>query len=145
MTEDVLRYKNAEIRMIETSADLGLSVRAPTLGELFAGFGYGFTSLITDPSDLSLSKRKTLDLVADERSELIVYLIDTLILLFETEGFLAREFTVKDREKKLRALFQGDRFDPDKHPLYAHIKAATYHKLSLTGPRPWQGDVILDV
>jgi len=143
--EERWSYGAAEIRLLETTADLGLAVRAPTLGSLLAGAGYGFTALTTDPALLEPRWPRLMTLTTPGRPELLVHWIEALIVLFETESFLARELQVRIKNRTLRARLIGDLFDPDRHPLYAQVKGATYHRLSLTGPRPWRGEVILDV
>ena len=78
---------------------------------------------------------------AADRSSLLVDLLQELIYLADTEGFVTDEVAVAFDDGRLRAALRGRRTVVD--PL---VKAATYHDLSFEQQgESWHARVVLDV
>jgi len=66
--------------------------------------------------------------------------------MWETEGFIPVDFSLKIDEKKLTGTVIGVIFDPGKHTAKQEVKAVTYHVFSITeGESGFVAKIILDV
>ena len=76
-----------------------------------------------------------------DRASMLVALLEELIFLTETEGFVADDTEATFEENRLRVALRGRRTAVD--PL---VKAATYHGLSFDRQEDaWHARVVLDV
>jgi SHS2 domain-containing protein len=121
------------------TAEVELYVEAPTEEQVFAEAVDAFGRLIElDPGGEPASHE--LELEAADRGALLVNLLEELIFLADTEGFVPERAEVELGER-LRVTLAGRRTEID--PL---VKAATYHGLEFARCREtWQARVVLDV
>jgi SHS2 domain-containing protein len=84
---------------------------------------------------------RTVDLSAEDRATLLVALLEELIYLAETEGFVPDDSTVELSGNHLHMELRGR--TTDVQPI---VKAATYHNLEFgQTPGAWHARVVLDV
>ncbi len=63
--------------------------------------------------------------------------LEALLVKFETEGLLFRDFEVLElsggdgKPYRLRAVARGEPFDPGRHPQHVGVKAITYHLMEI--------------
>jgi SHS2 domain-containing protein len=134
-------------RPFGTTADMGLSVTAPTLEGLYACAGEGFYSSVCDRRTVRPLMRREVEAAAESLDFLMVAWLNELIYIFDADRFLARRCRVKIKDgPALAAVLDGETFDPARHRFKNIFKAATYHRLSLSrkGGR-WRATVVLDV
>ena len=87
------------------------------------------------------STTRTLDLSGHDRATLLVALLEELIYLADTEGFVADASTVELSENHLHVKLNGRRTNVQ--PI---VKAATYHDLEFRKANGlWEARVVLDV
>lgn len=134
-------------REIPHTADLGLEVEAPTLGELFERAGLGMLGLMTDVAALEPQEERALTVDADDLDALMHDWLHALLVQFQAYGFAACEIALEEvGERHLHGRAAGLRIDPSRHPLYTEIKGVTYHQLAVrrtaTG---WWARIIFDV
>jgi SHS2 domain-containing protein len=137
-------------RLIEHTADTGLEVEAPSLGELFLDSLRGMTDCITDLEQVVPVSRRRLEVRAGDLGRLLVDWLSEAVYLFEVEDLLLSHAEVEIRESQagfeLESTVAGEPFDPDRHPVKIAIKAVTYHQLAVdqtaTG---WRARVIFDI
>jgi SHS2 domain-containing protein len=69
-----------------------------------------------------------------------------LLFLFSARGLALGSVSFSElTETRLRALVQGERFDPARHGLKLELKVPTYHQFSLeVTPAGWRALVIFD-
>jgi SHS2 domain-containing protein len=123
----------------EHTAEIELYIEAPTEEAVFSEAADAFGRLVERDSD-GEPARHELALEAQDRAGLLVELLEELIYLADTEGFVPDrgEFEL---DGGLRARLDGRRTEID--PL---VKAATYHGLEFArGDGVWQARVVLDV
>ena len=80
-------------------------------------------------------------------TELVVAFLTELLLLEQTDGFLAREIharPVGDPPTAIVASVSGERFDPERHASRTEVKAVTLHDL-LYDPSHGRARVIVDI
>lgn len=102
---------------------------------------------MTDRRGLKPLETKEITVTAPDREALLVAWLNHLLYLYDTEGFLGRDFKVVElNPEKLTARAQGEIFDPERHVSKTAVKAATYHQLEISRtPDGWQATVVLDL
>ena len=132
------------------TGDIGLTITAPSLDELFASAAAGLTDTITDRSLVEAAESIPVDLRASAVDLLLVDWLNELVYRFEAEGFLVAQarVTVARRSDHVAVTgsIEGERVQPDRHPIKVLVKAATYHTLQVrrTGSE-WHARIVLDV
>jgi SHS2 domain-containing protein len=142
--------------IFEHTADLGLRVRAADLPQLFVEAARGLYSMIVTP-DEQLNEQKVWPLEKDfviSGSDIEYLLFDwlhELLMLFESEHFVAHRFAVEFTKAGLTAHVDGEPLDENHHRLEHEVKAITYHGLRVErqtdGEQPgeWLAEVIVDI
>jgi len=135
--------------LVEHTADVGVRVTAPTLGELFAEAARAVTSLIVEnPDAIELRIAVVIDLEAENLEALFVDWLRELVFRFETERLLMRECSVvvSDEGRRLRAECRGEAADWSRHLPDNELKAVTYHQLRVVQTSAgWEATVIFDI
>jgi SHS2 domain-containing protein len=122
------------------TAEIELVVRADEPEEVFREAADAFGRYVELDSD-GEPATWTLELSAQDRATLLVALLEELIYLAETEGFVADDSAVELSGNDLHMELRGrtTRVQPI-------VKAATYHNLEFTQTAgAWQARVVLDV
>jgi SHS2 domain-containing protein len=138
------------VRFLDHTADVGLEITAPTLGELYRaaadgmfqlllGIGYTRTALNAgSPDDRHLALR------ADDAATLLSAWLRELLYLYEVSGLCP--VNVEFAQLDARRLEANVRFGHlDAIPL-REIKGVTYHQLAVRQEgRSWHARVVFDV
>lgn len=133
--------------VFEHTADLGLRIRAGSLGELFAEAGRALMGvLVEDPAAGDAGAAESISLAAATPADLLFDWMSELLYLFSTRGLVVREYDVRAERGSLAATVRGWRFDPDRHAGAHEVKAITYHGLRAEPSGDgWIAEVILDI
>lgn len=135
--------------VFEHTADVGVHVTAPTLGQLFAEAGRAVAALIIENPELIEPRQVvTIELEAEGLEGLLVDWLSELIYRFETGHLLFRDFSVvlNDGSRRLQAECRGEPVDWSRHEPHHELKAVTYHQLRVAEtPTGWEADVIFDI
>ncbi|MBI4830420.1 MAG: archease [Candidatus Lindowbacteria bacterium] len=136
------RYK-----IIEHTADIGISVKAESKEELFALAACAMFDLMVDISKVKPSQKADVSVEADSIENLMVTWLNELVYRAEVSGVFFSQFEVDSMtDTSLTGKVRGEPYDKEKHPLGQHIKAATYHQLKVSrADREWVAKVIFDV
>ncbi|MCW6167752.1 MAG: archease [Thermoplasmatales archaeon] len=113
-----------------TTADIGIWARGSSPSELFEALGLGLFALITDLRTVRARAERAVSASGDDPVSLAVAYLGELLLLQQTEGFLARDIEVRTLGTPPTALVarvQGEPFDPGRHPARMEVKAITLH------------------
>jgi SHS2 domain-containing protein len=122
------------------TAEIELVVRSETAEEVFREAADAFGRYVELDSDGEPATR-TLELSAQDHATLLVALLDELIYLAETEGFVPDDSTVELSGNDLHMELHGR--TTNVQPI---VKAATYHNLEFNQTSgAWQARVVLDV
>ena len=129
------------------TADLGLRVRAPDLGTLFAEAGMALTAcLVENPAAVRHEVALDVKLPADDLEFLLFDWLKALLYRFDAEKTLFSRFEVKVSEAGLEATAWGEQLDESRHELAHEVKAITYHGLKVEPYADgWQAEVIVDI
>lgn len=131
----------------EHQADIGLLIDAPDGASLFAEAGLALLSLLCDPRGVRERERYGVTVTAGDAGELLVAWLNELLFVFEGQGLVWRRIEIDAwSPTACRGTLHGERADRERHALAGGVKAATYHRLSVTRDAGgWHARVILDV
>lgn len=134
-------------KTFEHQADVGLLVDAPDGASLFAEAGLALLSRLCEPGGVRERERYEVSVAAADAGELLVAWLNELLFLFEGRGVVWRRIEITAwSPTACRAILHGEQGDPGRHALVGGVKAATYHRLSVTRDADgWHARVILDV
>jgi len=130
-----------------TTADVGIWASGPTAASLLEGLGLALYSLLSDPRRVRPREARTVRSEGKDPAELAVGFLGALLVLQETDGFLARRIEARTRGRPptaVTARLLGEPFDPRRHLARTEVKAITYHDL-LFDPRAGHARVIVDL
>jgi SHS2 domain-containing protein len=162
-------------RFLDHTADVGVEIAAPSLGDLFSEAAAAFTDTVTVHSAVRAAEERRVEATADGLEELMVDWLGELLYLFDSEGLLVGEAEVEiaraeaapesgapesgwhlselndDRGLEggwhLSARVHGEVYEPERHPVKVLIKAVTYHELVVRKSTEggWFARVIFDI
>ncbi|HOP86615.1 MAG TPA: archease [Syntrophorhabdaceae bacterium] len=139
--------KNTEIqryKLLDHEADIRLEIYGNTLEELFSNAAYGIFQFIVDAKGKEAEKGKRIDI--EGNGELLINFLNELLFLWDTEGFIPKEFSLKISHNKLTGTVAGCIFDPERCTIIKEVKAVTYHKFYLKEENGiYKAQIILDV
>ncbi len=135
---------------VDIAGDVGLKIRGKTLVDLFKNAAKGLFDMTTDINRVMVNEDRQTTIEAENIEDLLIRWLNDLIFTFDSEGFIAKELDLdinQSAEKlTLRASLHGEIFDPERHESRLLIKAATYHKLSITRRDDlWEATVVFDI
>ena len=133
--------------IFEHTADLGIRVRAATLGHLMADAGRGLFAVIAgDLTQIVPAEVRAFTVPGTDPVWLLHDWTSELLAAFEIDRLLLREFSVVVDATGLRATAKGERFDPSRHELAHEVKAITQHLLDVhQAPEGWEATFIVDI
>ncbi len=134
-----------DLEELSHTAEIGLRIRADAPEQLFACAATGMFDLLRVAPDRNRPPTRqslTVDSIDDE--SLLVDWLNELLYLHETTGAIFVDYRVTQwRATQLRAEVVG--YPPDSSPA-VHIKAATYHQLSIRADaQGWTATVYFDI
>ena len=113
---------------VEHTADWAIRVCGATLPELFVNAAIGMYSLVTDPSSVTLTIERAIEVKGVDAEALIVNWLNELIYHTEMDGEVFGEFRIESFEPThLRATVRAGRG----LELKKQIKAVTFHDLRI--------------
>ncbi len=130
-----------------TTADVGIWAAGPTTPALFEALGLGLTALLTDRARVRPLEERAVSASGTDAPALVVAYLTELLLLYETDRFVAREIRARplgDPPTAIVASVTGERFDPARHTARTEVKAVTLHGLELDLARG-RARVIVDI
>lgn len=140
---------------LDISGDVSLRIWGENLEELLANAAEGLGELITDISGINETERREVVLSSERSEDLLVNWLNELIFLFDTYGFIGKGFDVslsplltrgEQNGVTLKVTVSGGIYIPEVNESRLLVKAATYHRLSLTKDNSqWKALVIFDI
>jgi SHS2 domain-containing protein len=120
----------ARYRLIEHTADIGLTARGETLAEAFSNAAYGMFAIMAGLRNVRETESRTVEIRETSPETLLVAWLNWLLYIVDVEQLLFRRFEVMlFRGSVLKAVCYGERYDPTRHKFKMGIKAATYYLL----------------
>ena len=132
----------------EHPADIGIEIESPTLSEAFQEVSLSFSEIITGGSLPEVLTSKEVFLESDNLDSLLVDFLSYLIVLFDTDDFIAGSAKLEISKKnsfQIAGKLVGETYNQDKHGYGVEIKAISYHQLLVQEGPPAHLRVILDL
>ncbi|MBI3316900.1 MAG: archease [Candidatus Omnitrophica bacterium] len=137
-------------KILEHTADIGLSLEGKNLVELFQDGAIGLVSLITEIRPVAVERKrikKSFDLSAEGPGRLLMLWLRELLFEFSAHGVIFSDYQFHDlRETALKVQAWGYRFDPKQDVQRYEVKAVTYHGFKLESKNfGWHAEVLFDI
>jgi len=128
-------------------ADVGLLARADSAAELFEALAEGLVDLICSRRHVRASRRRRIEVQAEDREALAVDFLSQVLWVLQTERFAVAAVRVSSIcDHSVTAELTGEPLDLQRHEIDTEVKAVTYHQLLVSQDRDgWTGRVILDI
>jgi len=127
--------------VIDHTADIGLEASGESIEEAFENTAFGMFDILSDGSGIDLARSLDVMVEADDIEELLVNFLTELLYLYDVEGLLFCDFSVRIMESsgtwELKGVAGGETFDREKHNYPLEIKAVTYHMLEVKRDPPF--------
>lgn len=102
---------------------------------------------MTDLRKVQRKEERAVSASGNDATELVVAFLTELIVLEQTDGFLARDIRARplgNPPTAIVASVSGERFDPERHSVRTEVKAVTLHGL-VFDPDRGRARVIVDI
>jgi len=131
----------------EHTADLGVRVRAASLGDLLADAARGLTAVMCDDrGGIRPTHAESFTIPGSDPTWLLFDWLREIHAAFEVRRLLFRDFTVTVAAAAMHATALGERHDPARHVLAHEVKAITQHELDVRRVADgWEAFFIVDV
>ena len=132
------------------TGDVGVSLSAATLPELFGEAALAFTETVTDLTRVRYQSSHPVTITAATLDDLMVEWLGELLYRFEVQNLLVAVADLEVRETgaawTLAGFVRGEPFDPARHEIRVLVKGVTYHRLGISqADGRWTTDVVLDI
>ena len=141
------RQEMQPFRVLEHTADIGFEAFGATRKEVFANAGRALVHLMVDLETIVPQREMALRAEASDMPNLLVNWLSEILYLVDAEGWLFRDFEVKDlTDHSLGGMARGEKFDRTRHQAKLLVKAITYHQLDLRETaQGWRARVYVDI
>ena len=133
---------------LDHTADAAIRVWGGSWEELLRNAGRAFYDLITDWRSIQPGEEeRVVEVVGDDRVEVLVAFLGELLYLFDTERLLFGEIEfLAARKDMVKAAVRGEGFDLKRHPLKSEVKAVTYHCATVEDDDGrWTAELVFDL
>jgi SHS2 domain-containing protein len=134
-------------KILDHTADIGITVYGEDLTSLFENAGEAFFHLITDLKKVSLRTERKIEIGGESLERLMVDWLSELLYLHDVENLLFKKFIVESvGECGLKATAKGEAFQEGVHVIKTGVKAVTYHQIEVAQEKgSWKARIIFDL
>ncbi|MCP3981266.1 MAG: archease [bacterium] len=134
-------------RFFDHTADLGLEVTAPDLGELFRDAAQGLVAMIVERPPRTGAGEPWIVHLENERDDFLLFdWLNELLFRFETRHELPAQIEVAVENGRLDARVLCAAVNAERDRPLREVKAITYHELSVRRcAAGWSARVIVDI
>lgn len=140
---------NNRFNIYSTTADMGLEVLGSSLEEIFANAALGYYSILNISGSHSTQSVKEIELSAKDRETLLVDMLNELIYIYETEGFIGKNIRAEllcNKECSLSMQLKGYLCPLETENPDVLVKAATYSNLAVEEiDDHWKANIVFDI
>jgi len=121
---------------LEHVSDAYIAAYGKTLEEAFQNAAEAMFQTMIETRTVAVTLEETVAAEGHDREELLYNWLETLLLKFDTEGKVYREFEIEKIEQRnskfvLKAKIRGEPYKADKHKPKVEVKAVTYHQMEI--------------
>ena len=138
-------------RFLEHLSDVFVEAWGDSLEEAYVQAAKAFYETVSSMRGVEPREERVVEARGGDLQELLYDMIEKLIILFDSEGFLAGEIEAGEIEKRggeyaLRLRLRGEPYDPARHRHGTHVKGVTYHMMMVNADSPVKRlRVLLDI
>ncbi len=122
-------------RFLDHTADIKIEAWGNSIEEAFEAAGVALYDVILDVENIEEKIEKRIEANGFDMMSLLYNWIDSLILIFELDNLVFRDFKVEiernGEDYRLRAVANGEEYKREKHGYKVHVKAMTYHEMEI--------------
>jgi len=134
-------------RVTTRQSELAVKVMGHSQADLFANSALALFDVMTDIEKVETKERLPLEVEGTDRDDLMVNWMRELLYLYQTSGFLLKEFRIREvKDTLVKAEVCGEKIDPDRHDIKKEIAAVAYNqsRMTKTGDQ-WAAQLIFEV
>ena len=138
-------------RFLEHVGDVFIEAWGDSLEEAFTEAVKGFYETVSSMRGVEPREERVVEARGRDLGELLYGLIEQLIILFDSEGFLAGRVEAERIEERggeyvFRLRLWGEPYERGRHRHGTHVKGVTYHMMSIDADSPVKRvRVLLDI
>jgi len=138
---------NKPYKIIDHTADIGLSIEADTKEKIFEFAALGMFDQLVDLSNIEEKENIKIELEAEDGLEELFLIWLQELHYYHIEGLILKKFIIDElTNTKLKAHVYGEYYNPTKHIIFTEIKLVTYHQLEVKKvDNKWYAQVIFDL
>ncbi len=138
---------NKPYKLIDHTADIGLSIEADSKEKIFEFAALGMFDQLADLSNVLEKENIKIELEAEDSLEELFLIWLQVLRYYHIEGLILKKFIIDElTNTKLKAQVYGEYYNPTKHTIFTEIKLVTYHQLEVKKiNNKWQAKVIFDL
>jgi len=134
-------------RITKHQNELAVRITGNSQEELFVNSGLALFDVMADAGKIDVKERLPLEVEGVDRDELIVNWLRELLYLYQSGGYLLKEFKITEvKDNLVKAEVRGEKIDPDRHEIKQEIATVAEHKsrMQKTGNQ-WVAQVIFEL
>lgn len=134
-------------RITKHQNELAVRITGNSQAELFVNSGFALFEVIADADKIEVKERLPLEVEGADRDELIVNWLRELLYLYQSGGYLLKEFKITEvKDSLVKAEVCGEKIDPDRHEIKQEVATVAEHKsrMQKTGNQ-WVAQVIFEL
>ncbi|MBR0471464.1 MAG: archease [Methanosphaera sp.] len=124
-----------KFKYFDTTADIGIKVTSNNIEKAFENSALATLNLITDIEKIKPEITKKITLTSEDEYGLLYDWITELLILLDSENFMASQYNIKITEKEneylLTGKIMGDTYDTTIYNYKTEVKAITYHEMNI--------------
>jgi SHS2 domain-containing protein len=139
--------KQKKYRVTTRQSELAVKVMGDSQADLFANSALALFDVMTDIEKVETKERLPLEVEGTDRDDLMVNWMRELLYLYQTSGFLLKEFQIREvTDTLVKAEVCGEKIDPDRHDIKKEIAAVAYNqsRMHKTGDQ-WTAQLIFEL
>lgn len=135
------------IEYINHTADIGFTVKAPELYQIFVHSAMGMFQLIADTTNINPDETRIVDVNADDIVSLMHGWLSELLFLHATEHVILVDFKISElTDRHIVSIAKGEKLHREDSRLRMEIKAVTMHNLVVKfNGTYWEAHIIFDI
>jgi SHS2 domain-containing protein len=143
----VVRSVQKGFKVLDHTADIGITAYGTDIKELFINAATGLFSLMVDLSTVKEDIQREVELSAEDEETLLVEWLNELIYIFDVEHIIFKRFQIDmPNNDQVKARCFGEKLKLGHHKLEREVKAATYHMLKISkSNNGYEATVIFDI
>ncbi len=134
-------------RLNRHQSEIAVRVIGNSQADLFVNSAFALFDVMADIQAIESKERLPLEVEGTDRDDLMVNWVRELLYLYQSSGYLLREFQVHEvKDTIVRAEVCGEKIDPDRHEIKQEIASIAFHKsrMEKTGNQ-WTAHLIFEI